>query len=428
MQNTGQPPGSYYAATTTPLPAQPRLQGEVRADVVVIGAGYTGLGAALRLRERGLDVVVLEGATIGSGASGRNGGQIHTGQRREQGVLERLVGLDGAQALWRMAADAKAHLKGLIAHQNISCELKWGLLLADHKPGYVAHSAAYARLLRERYGYPHARAVSREELAGMLGASGYYGGMLDADGGHLHPLAFALGLGRAALAAGVRVFENTRALRYTEKGGGVVVHTAAGTVRAGWLLVAGDGYLSGLDTTTEARVMPINNFILATEPLGGDDARALIRDDVAVADSRFVVNYFRLSSDRRMLFGGGENYRRGFPPDLAGFVRRRMLTVFPQLASRRIDYAWGGTLGITVTRLPFVRRLGSKVLVAAGYSGQGVMLGPYFGRILADAVAGTLSEFDRLAALPVPAFPGGRLMRWPTLVAGMSYYALRDRL
>ena len=174
--------------------------------------------------------------------------------------------------------------------------------------------------------------------------------------------------------------------------------------------------------------MPINNFILATEPLSPDVATALIRDDVAVSDSRFVVNYFRLSADRRLLFGGGETYRTGFPPDLPGFVRRQMLKVFPQLQAARIDFAWGGTLGITTTRLPLVRRVAPNVLTAAGYSGLGVVLAPYFGKILGDAVAGTLGEFDRLARLPVPPFPGGRLLRWPTLVAAMSYFALRDRL
>lgn len=428
MLNTGHPAGSYYAATANPFAPLPSLNGDVTADVCIVGGGYTGLGAALRLAEGGRRVVLLEAASIASGASGRNGGQIHTGHRRGQDYLEALMGRDDALALWRIAEDAKANLKRLVRDKAINCDLKAGLLVADHKPSFVSESAAYADLLRDRYGYPHARAVRKDELDAMLGATGYYGGYFDADGGHLHPLNFALGIAGAALQAGAQLYEQSRAISYGSRSGKAVINTQKGRVSADWLLLAGDGYLSGLDAYVEARVMPINNFILATEPLSVEEARSLIRDDVAVCDSRFVVNYFRLSADRRLLFGGGENYRRGFPPDLKSFVRHFMLKVFPQLASKRIDYAWGGTLGITTKRLPFVRRLAPNVLTAAGYSGVGVMLGPYFGKILGDTILGVTGDFDRLAKLPVPPFPGGRALRWPTMVAAMSYYALRDRL
>lgn len=426
--NTGHPPGSYYRDTAALLPPQPALEGEVRADICIVGAGFTGLGAALALARRGFAVVVLEAAQIASGASGRNGGQIHSGHRRDQDYLEKVVGPDDAMALWRLAEDAKAHLRGLIADHAIACDLKPGLLSVDHKPSYVKHSAAHVDRLRTRYGYQDLRLIGKDELRGMLGAPAYHGGILDRGGGHLHPLNFALGMASAAMAAGARVFEQSRALRYRTEGGRTIVETGHGRISADWLILAGDGYLSGIEPRIEARVMPINNFILATEPLSEEEARALIRDDVAVSDSRFVVNYFRLSADRRLLFGGGENYRSGFPPDLKAFVRRHMLKVFPQLAAKRIDHAWGGTLGITTTRLPLVRRIGPNILTASGYSGLGVVLAPYFGTILADAVAGILSDFDRLGRLPTPPFPGGRLMRWPTLIAGMSYYALRDRL
>jgi gamma-glutamylputrescine oxidase len=428
LLNSGHPDGSYYRATAHPFPSQPALEGEMRADVCIVGAGYTGLGAALALAGRGFSVVALEAAEIASGASGRNGGQIHSGHRRDQDYLETAVGRDDALALWRLAEDAKAHLRGLIAEHAIACDLKPGMLTVDHKPRHVAQSRAYAERLATRYGYPHLEIVEKAQLDEMLGAKGYHGGVLDRGGGHLHPLNLALGIARAAIAKGARLLERSRAVSYSSKGGKAVVETARGSVVADWLLLAGDGYLSGLDRQVEARVMPINNFILATEPLGPERARSLIRDDVAVSDSRFVVNYFRLSADRRLLFGGGETYRSGFPPDLPNFVRPRMLQVFPQLSDMRIDHAWGGTLGITTTRLPLVRRLAPNVLTASGYSGLGVMLAPYFGRILADAVAGTLGSFDLLARLPVMPFPGGRLLRWPTLVAAMSYFALRDRL
>lgn len=427
-ENTGHPATSYYTATAHKLDPQPALAGDQRADVCIVGAGYTGLGAALALVERGLSVIILEAAQIGSGASGRNGGQIHSGQRRDQDYLEGLVGLDGAKALWNMAEDAKAHLKDLVARYRIDCDYRSGILIADHKPHYVEMSRAYAEKLRTVYGYDKVEAVDKQQLDALLGATGYYGGFIDHDGGHLHPLNLALGLGRAALEAGVRIYEQSKATVYEAKGGKAVVRTDGGSVSADWLILAGDGYLSGLDAYTEARVMPINNFILATQPFSDNEAKALIANNYAVADSRFVVNYYRLSADRRLIFGGGENYSSGFPSDMKAFVRKRMLKVFPQLADKPIDYAWGGTLGITATRLPFVRRLAPNVLTASGYSGQGVMLAPYFGKILADVTASTLGEFDRLSALPTPPFPGGRLLRWPTLVAGMSYYALRDRL
>lgn len=419
-------PQSWYAATAHHLPPCPALAGTVKADVCVIGGGYTGLSAALHMAEAGLDVVLLEAARLGSGASGRNGGQIHSGQRRDQDWLESHVGLDDAKALWRLAEDAKAFLHALIARHRIDCDVRPGLIVADHKPAYVAHSHAYARRLREVYGYPHATPLSREELRELVGTDVYHGGMIDHGAGHLHPLNLALGLARAAQGAGARLFEQSRALRI-EEGAKVRVVTAQGAVEADWVLECGDGLQDGLDRRVDNYVMPIANYIAATEPLGAR-ARDIIANDAAVADSRFVVNYYRLSGDGRLLFGGGESYTRRLRPNPGAFVRPYMLRIFPQLADVRIDYGWGGILGITMTRMPFVRRLSSRVLTAAGYSGQGVMLAPYFGKLLGEAVKGQLGEFDLLERLPVPAFPGGPLMRWPLLVAGLSYYALRDRL
>ncbi|WP_029349760.1 FAD-binding oxidoreductase [Bosea sp. 117] len=426
MSRTEGHPNSWYAATANPHPEHPALAGSVRADVCIIGGGYTGLSAALHLTEKGYDVVLLEASRVGSGASGRNGGQIHSGQRRDQDWIEARMGRDDAMKLWRMAEEAKALLHDLIARHNIDCDVRPGLIVADHKPGYVAHSHAYARKLNEVYGYPHAAPLSREELRALVGADIYHGGMIDRGAGHLHALNLALGLAAAASAAGARIFEGSRALAIREAAK-VTVETATGAVEADWVLECGDGLQDGLDARVDHYVMPIANYIAATEPLGARAAE-VIANDAAVADSRFVVNYYRLSRDGRLLFGGGESYTRRLKADVGTFVRPYMLRVFPQLADARIDYGWGGLLGITMSRMPFVRRLSPRVLTAAGYSGQGVMLAPYFGRILAEAVAGQLGRFDVLETLPVPPFPGGPLMRWPLLVAGMSYYALRDRL
>ena len=419
-------PASWYAATAHHLPPFPQLNSTLRAEVCIVGGGYTGLSAALHLAAAGLDVVLLEASRVGSGASGRNGGQIHSGQRRDQDWLEAHVGLDDAMALWNLAEEAKALLHALIARHRIDCDVRPGMIIADHKPSYVAHSHAYAKKLREVYGYPHAAPLSREELREIVGSDAYYGGMIDHGGGHLHPLNLALGLARAARDAGARIFEQSRAVKI-EEAGKVRVVTAQGAVEADFVLECGDGLQDGLDRRVDNYVMPIANYIAATEPLGVR-ARDIISNDAAVADSRFVVNYYRLSPDGRLLFGGGESYTRRLRPNPGAFVRPYMLKIFPQLGDVRIDYGWGGILGITMSRLPFVRKLSPRVLTAAGYSGQGVMLAPYFGMLLGQALKTQLGAFDLLARLPVPSFPGGPLMRWPLLVAGMSYYALRDRL
>jgi gamma-glutamylputrescine oxidase len=420
-------PDSYYAATADFLAECPPLDGSERCDVCVIGGGYTGASTALHLAERGHDVILLEAERLGWGASGRNGGQVNSGQRRDQDTLETMVGKDDAHRLWQLGEEAKALVRSLIARHAIACDLKAGVLCPDHKQRYVAQSHAYAAKLRDEYGYPHARAVGREEMREMLGTDSYHGGWLDGDAAHLHPLNYLLGLARVARAAGVRMFEGT-AVRRIGRSAPIAVETAGGTVTADHVVLACNGYLDGIEPRVEARIMPINNFILATEPLGEEGARALIRDDVAVADSRFVINYFRLSADRRLLFGGGENYSRAFPRNLKSFVRKPMLEIFPQLAGTRIDYAWGGTLALTVNRLPYFARLAPGIFTASGYSGQGVALGTLAGQIMAEAIDGTMGRFDVFARIPTMTFPGGKLLRWPTMVAAMTWYALRDRI
>lgn len=426
-RNQGHPATSWYAQTANPFPDLVSLKGEHRTEVCIIGAGYTGLGAALRLAEQGVPTIVLEEAQVGSGASGRNGGQIHTGQRRDQFWLEKTVGPDDAMALWTLAQDAKAHLHGLIAQHAIACDLKSGMIEARHRPIGEDHDRAWRDHMAKRYGYDQIRLIEKDALVYELGCDSYFGGTVDEGGGHLHPLNFALGLGLAAIKSGAKIFERSRALSWRKIAQGMEVITQQGTVICQRLILTGDGYIDGLSPTIDARVMPINNFILATAPLGdlGDE---IIRSDAAVADSRFVVNYFRKSPDGRLLFGGGENYLPGFPADLAGFVRRHMLKVYPRLGAVPITHAWGGSLGITMNRTPYVRALAPGVVAAAGYSGQGVMLAPYFGKLLADASLGEMSGLDLLSRLPTPPFPGGKLLRWPAMVAGLSWYALRDRL
>lgn len=427
MRNTGHPAGSWYTATAARPPALPAFEGPARADVCVVGAGYTGLGAALALAERGVKVTVLEAARVGSGGSGRNGGQIHVGHRRDQDWLEKAVGQDGAMALWRLAENARLHLLNLIFERNIDCDLQMGLIHADHRSGGAGANLDHIDHMARRYGYEQLTPIGRDALAWELGTDVYHGGVIDAGGGHVHPLNLALGLARAALAEGAAIYEESRVTSWRREAGAIVVETTRGALTCDQLILTGDGYGDGLSPRIDAAVMPINNFILTTEPLG-EDADLIIRSNAAVSDTRFVVNYFRKTPDGRLLFGGGENYSPWFPDNLAAFVRKRMLKVYPRLHDAQITHAWGGTLGITMSRAPFVRELAPGVRVATGYSGQGVVLAPWCGRLLALAAVGETEGFDLLTRLPTPAFPGGRLLRWPALVAGMSWYALRDRL
>lgn len=423
----GEYPDSYYAATANAIDPFPTLDGDADCDVCIVGGGYSGLSAALELAERGYDVVLLEAHRAGWGASGRNGGQVGSGQRKGQAALERMVGREDAHRLWGLAEQAKALVRDRVARHGIECDLRPGVLHVNHRRRFVAADHACAEKLREEYGYTGVRAVSDEEVREMLGTRAYYGGMLDTGAMHLHPLNFALGLAQAARAAGARIFERS-AVTGWRTGDPVIVSTDRGRVHAHFVLLACNGYLDALEPRVAARVMPINNFIIATEPLGEARAREIIRDDVAVLDSRFVVNYFRLSADRRLLFGGGETYSYDFPADIAAYVRPRMLGIYPQLADVRIEYGWGGTLGITMSRLPYLARLEPNVLTAGGYSGHGVAMATLAGQILADAVQGTLERFDLLAGLPERAFPGGPRLRSPLLVLAMLWHAMRDRL
>ncbi len=419
-------PGSWYAATATPLPPFPSLQGEVRADVCVIGGGFTGLSAALHLAEQGLDVVLLEAHRVGFGASGRNGGQLGSGQRADQHTLERLVGMEDAQKLWELAEDAKDLVKSLISRHDIQCHLKSGIahMCLSHRE--VKEEHAYADHLSSQYGYKHLQKLDYDAAQALCPSPRYVGGTLDMNAAHLHPLTYALGLARAAQKAGVRICEQSEVTGLSQ-GIPAQIKTQNGTVTADHLILACNGYLGGLERRVAARVMPINNFIAATPPLGDDAARILTRD-IAVADTKFVVNYFRLSHDNRLLFGGGESYGYRFPSDITSLVRKPMTAIFPHLADIPIDYAWGGTLAITMRRMPYLTRLGPNILSASGYSGHGVGTATHAGKLMADLIAGNAAGFDTLARIPSPAFPGGPALRSPLLALAMTWYAARDRL
>lgn len=418
---------SWYAATTNQQLEFPVLSGSSAADVCIIGGGYTGLSTAIHLRQRGYSVVLLEANKIGWGASGRNGGHVGTGQRAGQEQLEKWVGLEHAKALWQLGLEAVDTVCELIAEHGIDCELKQGNLHVASKAGDARELQEDVERLRSVYGYGQIRYVERAELAEMTSGQGFHGATLDLGARHLHPLNYALGLARAARDLGAQLHEGSRVTGYSE-GNKVTVRTRTGTVSCGYLVLACNGYLEKLEPRTAGRIMPINNYMLATEPLPESLARQLIRDDTSMTDTLFVVNYWKLSADNRLLFGGGESYSRRFPADIKGFVRKHMLGIYPELASTRIDYGWGGTLAITMNRMPDFGRLSSQVFYAHGYSGHGVPIATLAGKLLAEAISGSAERFDVMARVPSRQFPGGTLLRWPGLVAGMLFYSLRDRL
>jgi len=354
MRNDGHPKGSWYAATAVVrLPELPAPEGEVRTGVCIVGAGFTGLGAALALARAGVPCLVLEAARVGSGASGRNGGQAHPGHRQDQAWLEARVGAAEALRLWKMAEAARAHLADLLADVAPEADYRPGLIVARHRPGGEGADAAHIEHMTRVYGCEALSLVSPQDLAADLGTDVYHGGVLDRDGGHLHPLDLALGMARAVLAAGGRICEQAPALSWTRRGGAIEVTTPAGRIICDRLILTGDGYLTDIAGAARDRVMPINNFVLVTEPLG-DRADQILRSGAAVADTRFVVNYFRKTADGRLLFGGGETYRQTYPADLAGYVRRSLVKIYPDLAGIRITHAWGGSVGVTLHRTPLV--------------------------------------------------------------------------
>ncbi len=422
----GEYPPSYYAATATPLAPFPPLRGETRADVCIVGGGYTGLSAALHLAQRGFDVVLLEAHRVGFGASGRNGGQVGSGQRLDQEELEKLVGVSQARRLWDIAEEAKALVRSLIADHAMPVTFRPGIAHACWHQHEVAHAHRNAEKMQRDYGYDQLEPLDRAGIRALIGSDAYRGGDIDRGAGHVHPLNYAIGLAQAAVKAGVRIHESSL-VETIEHGTKPVVRTATGHVTADHVILAANGYLGGLEPKVAARVMPINNFVVATEPLG-DRAAEILSEPIAAADTKFVVNYWRLSDDNRLLFGGIETYGYRFPPDIAKAVSIPMLRVYPQLKDTRIDYAWGGTLAITMKRLPCFTRPHPNVLSASGYSGQGVALATLAGKIMAEAIAGQAERFDLMASLPTPRFPGGVALRWPLLVLAMTWYSMRDRL
>jgi gamma-glutamylputrescine oxidase len=421
------PPQGYYAVSAGPPPPHPALSHTLKADVCVIGGGFTGLSAALHLAEKGAVTALVEAETIGFAASGRNGGQIHTGLRKDQAELERWLGPIHAHELWTLTEDAKSLLRALVARHAIACELKPGLIIAAHNSRAANALADDTAHLARDYGYFSTRMMGAEETRAALGTSLYPAARFDGGGGHLHPLKFARGLASAAERAGVAIWEHSPAVSLESEDTHVVVRTANAAITADRVILATDAFSGQLVPALAPFIGHVESFVTATAPLPPELAQAVLPSDAAVADTRHVLDYYRKSADNRLLFAGRESYFRP-PKNIAALVRPRMLHVYPALANVPTEYAWSGTVGITRTRMPHFGRLGERVFFAHGYSGQGVALAVLGGKLLAEAASGEPERFNVFARVPAERFPGGEFLRKPLIAAALLAFKVMDAL
>ncbi|WP_394146717.1 NAD(P)/FAD-dependent oxidoreductase [Shewanella atlantica] len=418
---------SYYAASANDKVERPQLAQNCEADVCIIGAGYTGLSTAIHLLELGFSVTVLEAARIGWGASGRNGGQIVNSFSRDIDSIEKTVGKESGKLFGEMAFEGSRIIKGLIHKYNIQCDLKEGGVFAALNSKQMGHLEAQ-KALWEKHGHTgHLELLDNKGIRSVVDSERYVGGLLDRSGGHIHPLNLALGEAHAVESLGGKIFEDSAVIK-VEQGDTPVVHTAKGSVKAKFVVVAGNAYLNGLMPQLQAKSMPCGTQVVTTEPLSDELAHSLLPQDYCVEDCNYLLDYFRLSGDKRLIYGGGVVYGARDPANIEAIIRPKMLKTFPQLKDVKIDYTWTGNFLLTLSRLPQVGRIGDNVYYSQGCSGHGVTYTHLAGKILAEAIHGQATRFDAFAGLPHYPFPGGHMFKVPFSAIGAWYYTMRDKL
>lgn len=419
---------SYYLASANAMPGRPSLGADLSADVCVIGGGFTGVNTAIELAQRGLSVILLEARRIGWGASGRNGGQLIRGIGHDVSGFAKYVGEEGVRYLERAGIDSVALVGERIREHGIDCDLRWGFAeLANTPAQFAAFKDEQDSLAR--LGYAHEiRLVGPQAIREVVDSTQYAGALVDMGSGHLHPLNLVLGEAQVAESLGVRIFEHTEVLALVH-GDTVQVRCAGGTVSAASLVLACNAHLEELEPRLSGKVLPAGSYIIATEPLPEDVAHALIPQNLALCDQKVGLDYYRLSADRRLLFGGACHYSGRDPRDIAAYMQPKMLKVFPQLADTAIAFQWGGKIGITANRFPQVGRLKQypNVFYAQGYSGHGLNVTHWCARLLAEGIhAGHSQGLDVFSQVPHMTFPGGKALRSPLLALGMLWYRLRE--
>lgn len=422
-------PPSYYLDSVGPPVNYPQFAGQVACDICVVGGGYTGISAALNLAEAGYKVVLLEGERIGWGASGRNGGQVINGFAKDLPGVAQLLGQAQAKQLWELSREATQMVRDRIVRHGMDVEYKSGYLLAAARPRHMADLRAEQNYLAG-LGYTQSRLLDRASVTEHVRSTRFHGGLIDMGAGHLHPLKYMRGLAAAAAKAGVQIFEKSRVTQIQPGSGAgsgkALAITDRGEVRASHLVLCCNAYIGALEPVLRARIMPVGTYIIATEPLGRERALGLLPENVCVSDTNFVLDYFRLSADWRMLFGGRVSYTTMPPIGMAQRMAQRMRATFPDLHDVAISHAWGGFVDISRNRLPDIGRMPGNVYYAQGFSGHGVALTGLAGKVIADAIRGDAEKFDVFADIPHRPFPGGPLLRMPLLLLGTLYSRLQD--
>jgi gamma-glutamylputrescine oxidase len=419
---------SYYEASAVrPLADDPMLDAALEADVCVIGAGFAGLSVALECRARGMSVIVLDAHRPGWGASGRNGGQTLVGFAKDE-IIERQLGLDGARAAWAMSVEGVALVRERIERYGIDCDFTPGYLTVATKPKRVPDLRSWMDDASSRWGYTKLSWIDTDEIRARVASQRYLAGVYDPFSGHLHPLKYCLGLAEAARREGALLFAHSPVVEVV-RGERPVVRTATGEVRCRFVAACGNATIGNvLPAAVAVRIAPIASYIVATEQLGQARASALIARREAVCDNNFFLDYFRISADHRVLFGGRASSTGASPAQLSEQIRKRMVDVFPQVADARVEYAWGGFVDVTRNRAPDFGSIDPNYFYVQGFSGHGVALTGIAGRVIAQAIAGETAAFDLFAGLRHTRFPGGPALRGPALELGMLYHRIRELL
>lgn len=417
---------TYYAASARDKRVRPKLDGQHTADICIIGAGFTGISAALELSEKGYAVIVLEGDRVGFGASGRNGGQIVNGYSRDLETIAKRYGQEKADRLGEMSLEGGRIIRERVAKYGIECDLVDGGFFAAFTDKQVKEMAD-VRANWMKHGHDGLEMVSKAEVAKYAKTDRYVGGMIDRHGGHIHPLDLVLGEAAAAESLGAKIFENSKVV-HLDTGPQPFVCTEGGIVRAKHILVCGNAYMAGIAPKVTEKMMPVSSQVMATEPLDAELIEELLPSNYCVEDANYVLDYYRRTADNRLLYGGGIGYGGQDPSNLTGVIRPNMLKTFPQLKDVKIDYAWSGNFALTLTRIPHMGKLSDTVYFSHGDSGHGVTTTHLLGKILGEAVHGQMSRFDVWSSLQAYPFPGGRMFRVPFTALGAWYYGMRDRL
>ena len=423
---TPQHTSSYYAASANDKNIRPSLVGEISSDICIIGAGYTGLSTAIHLAESGFKVTVLEGSRVGFGASGRNGGQIVHSYSRDIDFIEKHYGKETGKAMGAMAFEGGRIIRNLVDRYNINCDLKDGGIFASCTAKQLKELEG-KKALWESHGHTQLEMLDATTIKNHVGSDRYTGGLLDKSGGHFHPLNLVQGEAEALESLGGVIYEDSQVVR-VEEGETVTVHTKTGCVKAKFVVVAGNAYLGGLIPQLESKAIPCGTQIVTTAPLSEEQQKRLLPQDNCVEDCNYLLDYFRLSGDGRLIYGGGVTYGAREPSKIESKIVPNLLKTFPELKGVKIDYAWTGNFLLTLMRLPQIGRIGKNIYYSQGYSGHGLTCTHLAGKVLSDAIQGQAERYDVFASLPQYPFPGGRTLRVPLTALGATYYNLRDKL